>query len=72
MAEALKEHSMNTNELKEAGAVFTPGRGWAFPDPDTGTCWFDETSDNGTVFLGENAEDAHEEMLRLKTLEESE
>lgn len=52
-------------ELKEAGAIYTPGRGWAIPDPNTGTCWWDESSYNGTIFLGPNAKYAVECLREL-------
>lgn len=51
--------------LKKAGAVYTPGHGWAIPDPNTGTCWWDESSYNGTIFLGPNAKYAVECLREL-------
>ncbi len=49
-------------ELKAVGAQYTKNIGWAFPDENTGTCWFDNSSYNGTQFLGANAEDAYDAL----------
>jgi gamma-glutamyl phosphate reductase len=69
-----KEDVMTTQqkrqELKAAGAKYTNNIGWAFLDLNTGTCWFDNSSYNGTKFLGANTNEAHEELTRIDVQEQ--
>lgn len=74
MAEWLNEHEQKKNgltirdmrnALKSIGADYANGIGWAFPDRNTGTIYFDESSYNETIFLGRNAEDAFYRALEM-------